>query len=104
MKPNKECMKDVLNYICECTKIEVDKYSFNNIKLDNTNLSTLIESMKNTTAYSAEEIAYNFLQCYYDGYVNANISFNGPSIITSPKSDIIGVTLKGVDFIGENRL
>lgn len=51
--------------------------------------------------YTIEEIAYNFLQCYYNGLINANINFQ-QNMIQSSTSDILGITFAGIGFMNQD--
>ena len=101
MIPNKACMKDILNYVSENTKVEVDDMSYHNITISNLNLTMLLEQMSKNEKYTIEEIAYNFMQCYNNGLVDAKINYKDSKTIVSPTSDIIGVTLVGVNFMNQ---
>lgn len=101
MMPNKQCMKDVLEFISENTTVEVDDILYHNIILSTLNISTLLDKMSKEGKYTIEEIAYNFLQCYYNGLINADIKYQ-QKMIQSATSNIIGITFAGIDFINQN--
>lgn len=101
MMPNKQCMKDVLEFISENTTVEVDDMLYHNIILSTLNISTLLDKMSKEGKYTIEEIAYNFLQCYYNGLINADIKYQ-QKMIQSATSNIIGITFAGIDFINQN--
>lgn len=101
MIPNKQCMKDILQYICENAKVKVNNTTFRNITVSTLNISTLLEQMSEEGKYTIEEIAYNFLQCYYNGLINANINFQN-KIIQSSTSDILGATFTGINFMNQD--
>ena len=89
MIPNKECMKAILKFVSENAKVKVDDMAFHNITVSTLNVSMI------------EEIAYNFLQCYYNGLINANINFQ-QKMIQSSTSDILGITFAGIDFMNQD--
>jgi hypothetical protein len=101
MIPNKECMKDILKFVSENAKIKVDDMAFHNITVSTLNISMILEQMSKEGEYTIEEIAYNFLQCYYNGLINANINFQ-QKMIQSSTSDIIGITFAGIDFMNQD--
>ena len=100
MIPNKECMKDILKFISENAKVKVDDMAFHNITLSTLNISALLDKMSKEGKYTMEEIAYNFLQCHYNGLLRANINFQ-QKMIQSSTSDIIGITFTGIDFMNQ---
>lgn len=100
MLPNKQCMKDILKYVSENSQVKVDDMAFHNITVSSLNVSMILEQMSKEGKYTIEEIAYNFLQCYYNGLVNANINFQH-KIIQSTTSDIYGITFAGIDFMNQ---
>ena len=99
--PNKECMKAILKFVSENAKVKVDDMAFHNITVSTLNVSMLLEQMSKEGKYTSEEIAYNFLQCYYNGFVNAKINFQ-QKMIQSSTSDILGITFAGIDFMNQN--
>lgn len=101
MIPNKECMKDILKFISENAKVKVDNMAFHNITVSTLNISMILEQMSKEGEYTIEEIAYNFLQCYYNGLINANINFQ-QKMIQSSTSDILGITFAGIDFMNQD--
>lgn len=101
MIPNKECMKDILKFVSENAKVKVDDMAFHNITVSTLNISTLLDKMSKEGKYTIEEIAYNFLQCHYNGLINANINFQ-QKMIQSSTSDILGITFAGIDFMNQN--
>lgn len=101
MLPSKQCMKDILKYVSQNINVEVDNMDFHNITVNSFNLSTLLEQMPKEGKYTMEEIAYNFLQCYNNKLIDAQISYQSPKSIQSSTSFIYGVSLSGVDFIQE---
>lgn len=101
MIPNKECMKDILKFVSENAKIKVDDMAFHNITVSTLNVSTVLDKMSKEGKYTIEEIAYNFLQCHYNGLINANINFQ-QKMIQSSTSDILGITFAGIDFMNQN--
>lgn len=101
MMPNKECMKAILKFISENAKVKVDDMAFHNITLNTLNVSALLDKMFKEGKYTIEEIAYNFLQCYYNGLINANINFQ-QKMIQSSTSDILGITFTGIDFMNQD--
>lgn len=101
MIPNKECMKDILKFVSENAKIKVDDMAFHNITVSTLNISMILEQMSKEGEYTIEEIAYNFLQYYYNGLINANINFQ-QKMIQSSTSDIIGITFAGIDFMNQD--
>lgn len=101
MTPNKECMKDILKFVSENAKVKVDNMAFHNITVSTLNISMILEQMSKEGEYTIEEIAYNFLQCYYNGLINANINFQ-QKMIQSSTSDIIGITFAGIDFMNQD--
>lgn len=101
MIPNKECMKDILKFVSENAKVKVDNMAFHNITVSTLNISMILEQMSKEGEYTIEEIAYNFLQCYYNGLINANINFQ-QKMIQSSTSDIIGITFAGIDFMNQD--
>lgn len=101
MIPNKECMKDILKFISENAKVKVDDMAFHNITVSTLDISTLLDKMSKKGKYTIEEIAYNFLQCYYNGLINANINFQ-QKMIQSSTSDILGITFSGISFLNQD--
>ena len=101
MIPNKECMRDILKFVSENAKVKVDNMAFHNITVSTLNISMILEQMSKEGKYTIEEIAYNFLQCYYSGLINANINFQ-QKMIQSSTSDIIGITFAGIDFMNQD--
>ena len=101
MIPNKECMKDILKFVSENAKVKVDNMAFHNITVSTLNISMILEQMSKEGEYTIEEIAYNFLQCYYNGLINANINFQ-QKMIQSSTSDIIGITFAGIGFMNQD--
>lgn len=99
MIPSKECMKSILKYISEHAKVKVDDMAYHNIEIGSLNVSTLLEQMSKEGKYTMEEIAYNFLQCYYNRLVDANINHKDEKTIMSPTSSIVGLTLLGAEFM-----
>lgn len=98
MIPNKQCMKEILKYICEHNKVKVRTDACYNISLSSLNVSTLLEQMSKETTYSLEELAYNFMQCYYNGLIYVNFNYQQKDIL-SATSDINGITLRGMEFM-----
>lgn len=101
MTPNKKCMRDILKFVSENAKVKVDDMAFHNITVSTLNISMILEQMSKEGEYTIEEIAYNFLQCYYNGLINANINFQ-QKMIQSSTSDIIGITFAGIDFMNQD--
>lgn len=101
MIPNKECMKAVLKFVSENAKVKVDDMAFHNITVSTLNVSMILEQMSKEGKYTIEEIAYNFLQCYYNGLINANINFQ-QNMIQSSTSDILGITFAGIGFMNQD--
>lgn len=101
MLPNKQCMRDVLRFISENNQVKVDSGCFYDVDISSLNLSTLLSQMSSEKKYSAQEIAYNFFQCYYNNFVIAKINYKGQSVVASSLSDIYGVTLSGIDFMNQ---
>lgn len=99
MMPNKQCMKEILKYISENHKVKVSDNDYYNISLSSLSISTLISQMSKETDYSAEEIAYNFMQCYSNGLVYADIKYQDQKTVQSVTSNINGITLHGVEFM-----
>lgn len=99
MIPNRECMKCILKYISEHAKVKVDTLSYHNIKMSSLNVSTLLEQLSQKEDYTKEDIAYNFLQCYNDGLINAKLEYQAKDIVQSSMSDIFGLTFLGVEFM-----
>ena len=100
MIPNKECMKDILKFVSENAKVKVDDMAFHNITVSTLDVSTLLDKMSKEGRYTIEEIAYNFLQCHYNGLINANIKFQ-QKMIQSSTSEILGITFTGIDFMNQ---
>lgn len=92
---NKECMRDILKYVSENAKVKVDNMTYT------LNISMILGQMSKEGKYTIEEIAYNFLQCYYNGLINANINFQ-QKMIQSSTSDILGITFAGIDFMNQD--
>lgn len=103
MKLNKQCMKDILLYVSENTKIKVDDTNYHNIDTSSMNISTLLEKMSKESEYKIEEIAYNLLQCHRYGFIDIDMQYQNNHIIQSALSDIFGITLAGIDFMNEDR-
>lgn len=101
MIPNKECMKDILKYVSENAKVKVDDMAFHNITISSLNVSMLLEQMSKEGKYTIEDIAYNFLQCYNNGLVDAKINYQSSNLIQSTTSDIYGITFAGIDFMNQ---
>lgn len=101
MMPNKECMKDILKYVSENAKVKVDDIAFHNITISSLNVSMLLEQMSKEGKYTIEDIAYNFLQCYNNGLVDAKINYQSSNLIQSTTSDIYGITFAGIDFMNQ---
>lgn len=101
MMPNKECMKDILKYVSENAKVKVDDMAFHNITISSLNVSMLLERMSKEGKYTIEDIAYNFLQCYNNGLVDAKINYQSSNLIQSTTSDIYGITFAGIDFMNQ---
>lgn len=101
MIPNKECMKDILKFVSENAKVKVDDMAFHNITVSTLDVSTLLDKMSKEGKYTIEEIAYNFLQCHYNGLINANINFQ-QKMIQSSTSNILGITFAGIDFMNQD--
>ena len=101
MIPSRECMKDILKFVSENAKVKVDNMAFHNITVSTLNISTLLDIMSKEEKYTIEEVAYNFLQCYYNGLINANINFH-QKMIQSSTSDIFGITFAGMDFMNQD--
>lgn len=101
MMPNKECMKDILKYVSENAKVKVDDMAFHNITISSLNVSMLLEQMSKEGKYTIEDIAYNFLQCYNNGLVDAKINYQSSNLIQSTTSDIYGITFAGIDFMNQ---
>lgn len=99
--PNKECMKDILKYVSENAKVKVDDMAFHNITISSLNVSMLLEQMSKEGKYTIEDIAYNFLQCYNNGLVDAKINYQSSNLIQSTTSDIYGITFAGIDFMNQ---
>lgn len=99
--PNKECMKDILKYVSENAKVKVDDMAFHNITISSLNVSMLLERMSKEGKYTIEDIAYNFLQCYNNGLVDAKINYQSSNLIQSTTSDIYGITFAGIDFMNQ---
>lgn len=101
MIQNKDCMKDILKFVSENAKVKVDGSVFHNITVSTLNVSTLLDKMSKEEKYTIEEIAYNFLQCHYNGLINANINFQ-QKMIQSSTSDILGITFAGINFMNQD--
>lgn len=101
MIPNKECMKAILKFVSENTKVKVDDMAFHNITVSTLNVSMILEQMSKEGKYTIREIAYNFLQCYYNRLINANIDFQ-QEMIQPSTSDILGITSAGINFVNQN--
>lgn len=99
--PNKECMKDILKYVSENAKVKVDDMAFHNITISSLNVSMLLERMSKEGKYTIEDIAYNFLQCYNNGLVDAKINYQSSNLIQSTTRDIYGITFAGIDFMNQ---
>lgn len=52
--------------------------------------------------YTIEDIAYNFLQCYNNGLIDAKINYQSSNLIQSTTSDIYGITFRGIDFMNQD--
>ncbi len=101
MKPNKQCINDIMKYIENNTKIEVCVENSYNITIRPITVSTILNEMEQQKLYSLEEIAFNILQCYKLQLIDINFEYNNNTIISS-KSNILGITFKGMDFIEKN--
>ena len=101
MIPNKECMNAILKFVSENTKVKVDDMAFHNITVSSLNISMLLEQMSKEGKYTIEEVAYNVLQCHYNGLINVNINFQQKKIQSST-SDILGITFAGIDFMNQD--
>lgn len=102
MLPNKECMKDILKFVSENAKVKVDDMAFHNITISSLNVLMLLERMSKEGKYTIEDIAYNFLQCYNNGLVDAKINYQSSNLIQSTTSDIYGITFRGIDFMNQD--
>lgn len=94
-------MKDILKYVSENAKVKVDDMAFHNITISSLNVSMLLERMSKEGKYTIEDIAYNFLQCYNNGLVDAKINYQSSNLIQSTTSDIYGITFAGIDFMNQ---
>lgn len=101
MTPNKQCMKDVLKFVSENAKVEVYDMPYYNIKTSTLNISMVLDNMAKEGTYTIEEIAYNFLQCYYSGFINVDLKCQ-QDMIQSSISDIIGITFAGINFLNQD--
>ena len=102
MLPNKQCMKDILKYVSENSKVQVTDMAYHNIKLDSLNVTLLLAEMPSEGKYTIEDIAYNFLQCYNNGLIDAKINYQSSNLIQSTTSDIYGITFRGIDFMNQD--
>ena len=98
MLPDKQCMIDILKFISENNQVKVTDDAFLNINLGSFYVSKFLKDMSNKTNYDINTIAYNFIQCYNNDFVEAKINFQG-NIVESSKSRIYGVTFKGIEFM-----
>lgn len=79
MKSNKQCMKDILKYVTENTKVSVDgdnKY----INLICTDIEDIVVALLQNTNYKKEEIIYNILKCNKYQLIDTNIPVRGNPI------------------------
>lgn len=101
MLPNKQCMKDILKYVSEHSRVKVDQSHYNNIGFGSLDITKLLNDMSQDGEYTIEDIAYNFIQCYNNQLVDAKLVYRG-SDIESSKSSIQGITFVGIDFMNQN--
>ena len=101
MKPNKQCMKDILLFIDTNTKINVDDSDFRNIYMKASNIATIINQMLQEGKYTAEDLAYNIYMCYRYHLIEANVIIKNGEI-QSTTSDVYGLSFEGVDFINQD--
>ena len=61
MLPNKQCMKDILKYVSENSKVQVTDMAYHNIKLDSLNITLLLEKMssESTQLKTLRTISFN---------------------------------------------
>lgn len=88
-------MRDILKFVSENAKVKVDNMTYT------LNISILLEQMSKEGKYTIEEIAYNFLQCYYNRLINANIDFQ-QEMIQPSTSDILEITSTGINFMNQD--
>ena len=81
MIPNKQCMRDILKFVSENAKVKVDDTEFRNITMSTLNVAHLLNKMPKEGKHTIEEVAYNFLQCYYNGFIKADIKFQQKMMI-----------------------
>lgn len=94
MRPNQECMKDILQYVAEHVNV---KFELNHsISIHSTSIPSVVKALSNK--YSAEEIAYNILQCNIYHFIDSNIPVHQRSIKTD-HMDIYDITLAGESFL-----
>lgn len=96
MRVNKECIKDVLNFVIENTGIE---YEDTKCHIKQTNLYQLIEKLKND--YEKEVIVHSTIYASKCGYLDMK-PIRETSNIIYVKCDIADVTPTGYQFLENN--
>ena len=99
MLPDKQCMIDILKFISENNQVKVVDGSYHNISLGSLSVSNFLKDMSAKTEYDMDTIAYNFMQCYNHGLVEAKFNYKDSKTIMASTSTIYYVTVKGVNFI-----
>lgn len=97
MQSNKQCMKDIVEYISENITVKADT-NCKNITLSKIKLPTIITDLSKDNKYQKDEIIYNLLKCCKYRLIEANISMSG-NIIIVDKSEISDTTLEGEKFL-----
>lgn len=93
MKVNKECIKDVLNYVMSKTGVSVEKTK---AILKSTDIFSIIEDLGNT--YTNEEIVHSVIYAGKCGYLDMT-SLHGKRDFLFATVDINDVTPLGYKFL-----
>lgn len=98
MQSNKECMKDILRYVINNTKIKIEDN--NNISILSVGITDIISELAQDDKYGNEEVAYNILKCHKHSLVDANIQMDRCVVITED-CNIYDITIKGEKFLND---
>lgn len=99
MQSNKACMKDILNYVVQNTKVKVNEEDMS-ISLLSTNILTVSSELIKGEKYSREEVIYNIIKCHKYRLIDANIPMNG-NYIPVGKDIIFDITIDGEKFLND---
>lgn len=99
MQSNKECMKDILKYIINNTKVKIEEDN-KNISILSIGIFELISDLTKDKKYQKEEVVYNILKCHKYRLIEANIPMVG-NVITTAKCNICDITIAGEKFLND---